>query len=87
MRLTLRIEARCSCFRRSTTLLVVLGEWLLLSKKPTPQGFVSLSAYEGTAYSTCQACIHCVLDTSLMCFSACVYVLPKDALTVQTLHK
>ena len=30
----------CSCFRRSTTLLVVLGEWLLLSKKPTPQGFV-----------------------------------------------
>lgn len=52
MRLTLRFEACCSCFRRSTTLLVVLGEWLLLSKKPTPQGFVSLSASEGTAYST-----------------------------------
>ncbi|CAK0763224.1 hypothetical protein CVIRNUC_003036 [Coccomyxa viridis] len=31
-----------SCFRRSTTLLVVLGEWLLLSKKPTPQGFFSI---------------------------------------------
>ena len=52
MRVTLRTEACCSCFRRSTTLLVVLGEWLLLSKKPTPQGFVSRSAYEGTAYST-----------------------------------
>jgi hypothetical protein len=29
-----------SVFRRSTTLLVVLGEWLVLSKTPTPQGLV-----------------------------------------------
>ena len=29
-----------SVFRRSTTLIVVGGEWLLLNKRPTPTGFV-----------------------------------------------
>ncbi|KAK9843519.1 hypothetical protein WJX81_006926 [Elliptochloris bilobata] len=31
-----------SVFRRSTTLIVVGGEWLLLRKRPTPTGFVSI---------------------------------------------
>ncbi|BDA42559.1 UDP-N-acetylglucosamine/UDP-glucose/GDP-mannose transporter [Coccomyxa sp. Obi] len=31
-----------SVFRRSTTLLVVAGEWLLLSKAPTPRGLFSI---------------------------------------------
>ena len=29
-----------SVFRRSTTLIVVAGEWILFQKSPTPQGLV-----------------------------------------------
>ena len=34
----------CSVFRRSTTLLVVAGEWAMLNKKPSTWSMVS--AYE-----------------------------------------